>query len=455
LPTPNNPVFSSPQDVSKGLVLTFQMAVDSAGNVNLAWQNNFPGDVFFSRSSDGGQTFSAPTDVSNVPTTDRSFQIAVDASGNIYIAWFDFNANCVSSIRSTDGGASFSNPVTISTSPGPPSLTIDPFGNLLLCWTASAPPRSIFCSQSADGGATFSPPVKAADLNRGFLPPLVAVDGSGNINLAWTDQFPIPNSDFSFFSVVFFSRSSDGGATFSPPQDLSGNLNFPPSLNMAVDPSGNINIVWESLPHGNVFLARSNDGGATFSNTQVTPYVHTGSSPTPEAPSMAIDSGGNINVVWMDNSPGNYAIFFSHSTDGGASFSAAQNLSGSVSGSRSPQIAVDSSGNINVVWEEGTQPGSQTAPSAVFFSASTDGGGSFSAPQNISNDSGDSFDSAIVLDSCGNINVAWRDDSPGTVDLFFSRGSVALGPLLHVCVSVALPGAGHSIVQDRRTLLHR
>src|SRR5262249_28743021 len=64
LPIPNSPVFSAPQDVSNGVALTFQMAVDSTGNVNLAWQNNFPGDVFFSRSSDGGRTFSAPTDIS-------------------------------------------------------------------------------------------------------------------------------------------------------------------------------------------------------------------------------------------------------------------------------------------------------------------------------------------------------------------------------------------------------
>jgi hypothetical protein len=292
-------------------------------------------------------------------------------------------------------------------------------------------------------------------MNRGFLPPLIAVDGSGNINLAWTDQFLIPNSDFSFFSVVFFSRSSDGGTTFSPPQNLSGDLKFPPSLSMALDPSGNINLIWESLPHGNVFLARSNDGGGTFSNMQVTPYVQTGSSPTPEGPSMAIDSGGNIDAVWMDNNPGNYSIFFSRSTDGGASFSVAQNLSGSVSGSRSPRIAVDSSGNINVVWDEGTQPGSQVFPSAIFFSRSTDGGGSFSAPQNISNNSGDSFESAIALDSCGNINVAWRDDTPGTVDLFFSRGSVALRPLLNFCVPVAPPGAGHSVGRNRHRVVHR
>src|SRR5258708_5420560 len=284
LPIPNTPVFTSPQDVSNGRVATYQMAVDPAGNVNLAWQNNSPGDLFFSRSSDRGRTFSAPVDLSNAQLGNWSFQIAVDSSGNIYAVWYDFNANVISSIRSTDGGASFSDPVTLSTSPGPPSLTIDAFGNLFLCWTTGATPRSIFCSQSADGGATFSPPIKVTDLNRGFLPPLIAVDGAGNINLAWTDSFLIPNSDFSFYQDVFFSASNDGGVTFSPPQDLSGHLLFPPTLSMALDSSGNINVLWESIPRGNVFLSRSNDGGATFSRTQTTNYPVFGSSPSPEAP---------------------------------------------------------------------------------------------------------------------------------------------------------------------------
>jgi hypothetical protein len=102
---PGSPVFSSPQDVSNGLVQTYQLAVDSGGDVNLAWQNNFPGDAFFSRSSDGGRTFSTPIDLSNAQVADGAFRIAVDSSGNIFAVWYDFAANVISSTHSTDGGA--------------------------------------------------------------------------------------------------------------------------------------------------------------------------------------------------------------------------------------------------------------------------------------------------------------------------------------------------------------
>src|SRR6266849_2179219 len=47
----------------------------------------------------------------------------------------------------------------------------------------------------------------------------------------------------------------------------------------------------------------------------------------------------------------------------------------------------------------------------------------FSTPKNISNNTGNSLQPRIVVDSSGNINVVWRDDTPGHFDSFFSRSS--------------------------------
>src|SRR6266702_1734627 len=103
---------------------------------------------------------------------------------------------------------------------------------------------------------------------------------------------------------------------------------------------------------------------------------------------IAVDSRGNINVVWDDFTPGNSQIFFSRSTDGGVTFSTPKNLS-----------------NL----------------SEIFFSRSTDGGVTFSIPKNLSNNAGFSGSSRIAVDSGGNINVVWEDNTPGNLDIFFSR----------------------------------
>jgi hypothetical protein len=64
-------VFSPPQNVSSnpGASSYPQVAVDSKGSINIVWLDSTPGynAVFFSRSIDGGATFSTPKNISNDP----------------------------------------------------------------------------------------------------------------------------------------------------------------------------------------------------------------------------------------------------------------------------------------------------------------------------------------------------------------------------------------------------
>ncbi|PYT98709.1 MAG: hypothetical protein DMG38_14515 [Acidobacteria bacterium] len=45
----------------------------------------------------------------------------------------------------------------------------------------------------------------------------------------------------------------------------------------------------------------------------------------------------------------------------------------------------------------------------------------FSLPVNVSNNSGNSQFPRIAVDSSGNINLIWLDNSPGNFSVFFSR----------------------------------
>src|SRR5882762_5367052 len=413
-------VFSPPQNVSSNPGASYypQVAVDSQGSINIVWLDQSPGynAVFFSRSTDGGVTFSTPQNLSNSPAGSSSPQIAVD-SGNINVVWVD---NTPSNYQiffsgSIDGGATFSTPKNISNDPRGadyPSMAVDSGNNINVAWVVSTRvvPSIIFFSRSSDGGVTFSAPIAlSTQPSRG---PLVAVDSAGNINVVWIEGNNGPVQ-------AIFSRSSDGGATFTAPKVISWPSDANLGLQMALDSKGNISAVWVTQPYGNLYLSHSSDGGATFSRTNITnntgPY-----GPGPVAPQIAIDSSDNINVIW--NVSGD--IFFSRSSDGGATFSTPQNLSNdlrvSAAGTR---IATDPSGNINVVWEDTTPSNSD-----IFFSHSTDGGATFSPPQNVSNNPGVSYYPQVAVDSKGSINVVWEDYTPGNYDIFFTR-SVSLSAL--------------------------
>src|SRR4029077_1896368 len=117
--------------------------------------------------------------------------------------------------------------------------------------------------------------------------------------------------------------------------------------------------VWYTAPNGNIYLSYSTDGGATFSNTKITNYSGGPCPcPSPAAPQIAIDSGGNINVAWGDNSSGPLDIFFSRSSDGGATFPTPQNLA-NMGGLADLQIATGLNGSINIVWQDSTPGNSQ------------------------------------------------------------------------------------------------
>src|SRR5882724_4682044 len=98
-------------------------------------------------------------------------------------------------------------------------------------------------------------------------------------------------------------------------------------------------------------------------------------------PQLAVDLGGNIYVVWEDDTDTNSNILFSRSTDGGVTFSAAKSLSNTSGSSFNPRIAVDAGGSINVVWQDSPD---FFRTSNVFFSRSNDGGNTFSTPINLS-----------------------------------------------------------------------
>ncbi len=422
--------FSTPKNISNttgasGLPL---IAVDSSGNINVVWMDNTPGDyaVFFSRSSDGGATFSSPKNIGSNNSRSIGFgqqNIAVDSSGNINVVWHAFVGSAgnvdIFFSRSADGGATFSTPKDISSSllfSTAQQIALDSSGNINVVWHGEAFGSSItdiFFSRSTDGGATFSTPKNLSN-NTGFCSSCsrlaqIAIDSGGNIDVVWEGLAGFGNID------IFFSGSGDGGATFSTPKNLSNNAGTSQGAQIAVDSSGNINVVWVDNNPGNqdIFFSGSSDGGTTFSVPKNLSN-NTGQSYNPH---IAVDPTGDINILWEDTTPGNVDVFFSRSSDGGATFSTPKSLSNSRGSPLHPQMAVDSSGNINVVWQDAA-PGQFD----IFLSRSTDGGITFSTPMNVSNNTGYSLEPQVALDSGGNIDVVWEDNTPGNYDIFFARG---------------------------------
>jgi len=158
-------------------------------------------------------------------------------------------------------------------------------------------------------------------------------------------------------------------------QPISTISTLPPSID------NNVYVVWRDTTPDNpeILFAASNDNGQTF-NTPENLSNNTGDS----IEAQISTEGNNVYVVWQDG-PGIEEILFAASNDNGQTFTTPENISNNIKSSESPQISTEGN-NVYVVWMEEIPSGNFD----IFFAVSNDNGQTFSTPENLSNNSGDS-----------------------------------------------------------------
>lgn len=208
------------------------------GSVFILWQEivfsggSHGGEIFFARSTDGGQTFSRPINLSNTTagagkgriTRQRwdngSLDLAMDAEGILYAAWTEYEGPLRFS-RSTDQGESFSEPLQIGGSDQAPargpSLAVNANDNTLhLAWTAGDGAADIYLATSRDQGRSFTEPQRIS-AGPGFSDaPKIAVDSQGAVHLVYAES---PSGPFGQ-SHIRYARSRDGGRTFEASREI-------------------------------------------------------------------------------------------------------------------------------------------------------------------------------------------------------------------------------------------
>ncbi len=207
------------------------------GNVYVSWTRfEASAPIYFSRSTDGGTSYSTPMQISDLSSNQGSIP-AVGPNGQVYAVWYNYNTSAQRMAVSMNGGGSFGTPFHVSSvipipSPLPggafrvnsfPTITIDQNnGNLYVAWNDYRNgDADILFVRSTDGGGTWSTPIRVNDDALGnarhqFFPWL-SVAPNGDIYAGWFDSRldPTPYSQ-PFYYDEYVAVSTDGGLTFSP-----------------------------------------------------------------------------------------------------------------------------------------------------------------------------------------------------------------------------------------------
>jgi hypothetical protein len=307
-------------------------------------------------SRDGGQTWADTSFPNRFAFGSVDPQVAFGLHGTAYFISLDAGETFpIHFYRSEDGGFTWERPRMLRGGDHPQMVVDQSTGRFAnrIYFTAMYGVRNLAVSRSEDDGRTFIGPVEVPN-PRGFwilnLKPFVLSDGTLLVPyVVWedTDGKQVRTAR----TQIEFVMSNDGGATFSAPVKVADTPSrsplgtklegsFAKQSNYAsfdVDPkSDQIYVVWCNDDAGKLraFFSTSKDRGKTWSQ----PKAIDANIPAwadQYQTHLAVNKDGVIGVMWYDTRDCEkqdcYNLYFSASTDGGATFLPAKKVSSETS----------------------------------------------------------------------------------------------------------------------------
>ena len=320
-----------------------------------AWMGCGSFRIGFARSTDGGHKFAPakPVPSPDLPGGAAEWDpaVAVAPDGTVYVSYMarpvdgslgDTNVPAVA--VSVDHGKTFRR---VSTLPSPPSTTnanfgdrdfiaVGPDGTVYVTWDYGPPGTATIVGgrggsdyfvagqfnaviqKSSDGGKTWTQLVSISPgfpLGGAFSAPIVA-ERSGTLDVLYW-QHPTNPTTFALSpGHEYFTRSTDGGATWSTPVAVdphAGSIALPVwwiDGSLAVDSAGDLVAAWDTQQkrRDTAWLAWSSDGGRRWSKPlRVTSSKRVGSSKNENLVEVAAAARRSVYVAWQTTAGGWYS----------------------------------------------------------------------------------------------------------------------------------------------------
>jgi ribosomal protein L31/acyl carrier protein len=298
-----------------------------------------------------------------------------------------------------------------------PEIVTDSVGNLHVVWhdqtnyLSSGTDRDIFYQrwEVSSSSWTTTEVISEGDFQSMF--PDIAVDSANNVHVVWEE-----NSQVILYKKWTASTQSWSIISTISTESLAVTTN--PAIE--IDSSSNIHVVWHDESDilsadtdADVFYKIWNETKQAWSSSQV---VSTESDDQSYIPELAIDSLGNVHVVWNDlstysGSGIDYDIFYKYLDATTKIWQPAVVISNiSADFSLNPDIAVDSLDNVHIVWEENEPFDGAEMDSDIFYIMYNKDLSSWTSPESISDVVNQaSWMPSIDIDFDDNVHVAWED----------------------------------------------
>jgi hypothetical protein len=246
-------------------------------------------------------------------------------------------------------------------------------------------PDKIGIYKSTDGGETFSEIADVPAVSFYIDKPFIGIDPDTDaLYVTWTDLIPVAGKHW---ARILLAVSTDHGATFSDPRQISDPSAYGSGAVPTVGPDGEVYVVWGSLFTGRIWFDRSLDGGLTWlRKDRLVTAFNRGAFRGFSAylfPSIAVDRSdgphrGRIYVVWSTFPPGDLDINLAWSDDRGDTWSTPVRVNDDAIGNGVNHflewVVVDDRGRVHVTYQIGLPDQDKRAQ---YLATSTNGGVTF------------------------------------------------------------------------------
>lgn len=381
-----------------------------------------------------GQDVIASTDTvtdTDEPVEQNAPSLVAGADGSFFVAWAGYNrrGGNIFFSRSTDGGLTWERKVRVNSISGSadlqatPGLAIGGEGTLYVSWVDHRNDKAeIFFARSNNQGLSWSVNVRVSneDTGAGQYAPSLAVGQSTTssdvLYIAWEDHSgSLPN--------IRMARSTNQGRTWSSSSAIASDPDdAAEGPQLTVGENGMVYCVWCQLSDEaySIAFSRSTDYGKHWNDT-VTINDNNASA---ETPVLALGNDGNLYAAWADYRNEDTDIFMSSSTDGGETWSANVRVNNDP-GTADQSLPILRTGSLTdtvyLAWHD-----QRNGESEIYFARSLNGGQTWTPNVEVSNSSSTTEDDtlSLVVSQDHQLAMAWSGTSSDEQSAIYTSSSL-------------------------------
>ncbi len=373
-----------------------QFAIDGEGRIHVVW--NGGGEIWYTQRAKDG-SWSAEENVSNTAGASESPRVAVDLSGTVHVAWSDdTTGNDEIYYRQRAAGGPWQQVENASNSPlvsWLKDMAVDARGVVHTLWVDpgfGGGYSSIYTRRDIDG-AWSAPLVLASGASQD--PQRLLAEENGIVHAIWSNTYN-----------VNYARSG-GNGSWAHYQRLSEPYGYGRDPELVIDAQGGAHAVWREDGAGSTTLV-GYAGMASDGTWSTAEPVWSWSGGVYE-PHVGVDSAtGIVHAIWTANLNYDEGDLYHAWRASDGTWSAPEKLTNGSGQPIEASLRVDARGTAHAVWRYEEQYSSD------LFYAQRPRGGSWSAPQELSNTASEDARHQLVLDGDGGVHVIWLGGDGGT-----------------------------------------